>query len=258
MFHRKIYIAFVVIFSIASIIGFFGYLKNDDIPILGRGASDYNQCPVQCSSDLCYPRSSKGSKTRSKIKPLVDSAITGTEYLDSFTADMFLSCVSSKRALLMYKNKQSEIGNNYCRKTLAFLNRTSPIIALVSFPGSGNSWVRHLLEQATGVYTGSIYCDTTLKAFFPGEHVVSGNVIAVKTHHSDSFDLPGKVQKHTGKTKFEKAILIVRNPFDALLSEANRQWSDVQKTEKHLGLAKESNFIGKRWFLCASQLNHYY
>jgi hypothetical protein len=31
--------------------------------------------------------------------------------------------------------------------------------ALVSFPGSGNTWVRYLLETASGVFTGSVYID---------------------------------------------------------------------------------------------------
>ena len=31
-------------------------------------------------------------------------------------------------------------------------------VALVSFPGSGNTWVRGLLEQATGVCTGRSVC----------------------------------------------------------------------------------------------------
>jgi hypothetical protein len=31
--------------------------------------------------------------------------------------------------------------------------------ALVSFPGSGNTWVRYLLDTASGVFTGSVYID---------------------------------------------------------------------------------------------------
>lgn len=35
-------------------------------------------------------------------------------------------------------------------------------MALSSFPGAGNTWVRHLIEHATGFYTGSYYFDGTL------------------------------------------------------------------------------------------------
>ena len=40
-----------------------------------------------------------------------------------------------------------------------FMNGTNcEAVALVSFPGSGNTWVRGLLEQATGVCTGRSMC----------------------------------------------------------------------------------------------------
>lgn len=34
---------------------------------------------------------------------------------------------------------------------------TAPAIVLGSFPGSGNTWFRQMIETATGVYTGSVY-----------------------------------------------------------------------------------------------------
>ncbi|XP_030831390.1 WSCD family member AGAP003962-like [Strongylocentrotus purpuratus] len=39
---------------------------------------------------------------------------------------------------------------------------TLPSIALLSYPGSGNTWVRYLIESATGIYTGSIHTDNDL------------------------------------------------------------------------------------------------
>lgn len=61
--------------------------------------------------------------------------------------------VSSRRANL-----------NWCQP-LHFIPRAEsrPIIALASFPGSGNTWLRYLLQQATG-YTAnltSILCNST-------------------------------------------------------------------------------------------------
>lgn len=35
-------------------------------------------------------------------------------------------------------------------------------MALSSFPGAGNTWLRHLIELATGFYTGSYYFDGSL------------------------------------------------------------------------------------------------
>ena len=39
-----------------------------------------------------------------------------------------------------------------------------PRTALASFPGSGNTWTRYLIEGATGVFTGSIYLDKVLQS----------------------------------------------------------------------------------------------
>ena len=36
--------------------------------------------------------------------------------------------------------------------TLSFISPAGPRVALASVPGSGNTWVRHLLQQATGGY----------------------------------------------------------------------------------------------------------
>jgi len=57
------------------------------------------------------------------------------------------------------------------------------VVALVSFPRLGNSWVRQLLETSTSVYTGSVYCDHAyIEAGMIGEGVQSASVIAVKSH----------------------------------------------------------------------------
>ena len=95
-----------------------------------------------------------------------------------------------------------------CKK-MAF-KKQSGVVGLVSFPGSGNSWVRQLLETSTGVYTGSVYCDQSyIDAGMLGEGIRSRYVIAVKTHHC----------AHSG---FSKVIYVVRNPFGAILAEFTR------------------------------------
>lgn len=42
-------------------------------------------------------------------------------------------------------------------------NKSNDVTALISLPGSGNTWMRQIIEEATGIYTGSIYCDQGLK-----------------------------------------------------------------------------------------------
>ena len=110
-------------------------------------------------------------------------------------------------------------------------------VGLVSVPGSGNTWVRGLLERATGICTGSIYCDQPLRQRgFMGEYVQSGSVLVVKTHTSD-YQWKGTpvAVRNNEDALYGSAILLIRNPYDTFVSEHNRL-----ETLKRLG----SNTIG--------------
>lgn len=97
-------------------------------------------------------------------------------------------------------------------------NRRGPV-ALASFPGSGNTWVRGLLQKATGLCTGSLYCDRDLRRHgFPGEDIHSDSVLVTKTHQPNA-----KTKGGLNFINFTSAVLIIRNPFDAIVSERNRQ-----------------------------------
>ena len=103
-----------------------------------------------------------------------------------------------------------------------------PITALASFPGSGNTWLRYLLEQVTGVFTGSQECDIVLKASgLLGEGVQSSNVLMVKTHK------PSDLIETIPQRRFKAAVVLMRNPFDAVLAEYHRMvlWSHIRKLE---------------------------
>lgn len=112
---------------------------------------------------------------------------------------------------------------------------TMPLIALASFPGSGNTWVRYLIERATGVYTGSYYDDGDLyNKGYRGEREpwTKRNTIAVKTHRFD--------EEHI--SAFDGAILIIRDPYKAILSEHNRKFGG------HTGFANERHYTqGSEW-----------
>jgi len=71
-------------------------------------------------------------------------------------------------------------------------------VALASFPRSGNTWLRLLLEDCTGLKTGSIYRND-------GVHERSHRGVVIKTHSRDSF-------------KYRKAIHLIRNPYDSIYS----------------------------------------
>lgn len=99
--------------------------------------------------------------------------------------------------ILMYVNWTSTATNSV-DETASLLNCTwptlklidspgGPLTALASRPGSGNTWVRHLLQLATGIQTGSIFNELRLKRNgFPGEGITDGSVVAIKTHNLHS------------------------------------------------------------------------
>ena len=128
--------------------------------------------------------------------------------------------------------------------------RRSPI-ALASFPGSGNTWVRGLLQNITGICTGGIYCDPTLRRNgYPGECIRSGVVLVVKTHQSSPWWTGVHYKKSDASKYFVKtwhipvyssAIFLMRNPFDALVAEWNRLQT-VKLSDNHV------NSVGKECF----------
>ncbi|KAH8244857.1 hypothetical protein KR032_001669 [Drosophila birchii] len=117
----------------------------------------------------------------------------------------------------------------------AALQSLPALTALASFPGSGNTWLRYLLQQATGILTGSIYKDYgLLKTGFPAENVCNSSVLLVKTH-----EWGGKAW-----APFSKAILLVRDPEKAIIAEFNRQ------SGGHIGFASPDRYKrtkGKYW-----------
>ena len=157
---------------------------------------------------------------RYSIIPLVYSSsvlemIDGSEYLDERIIEISLSCNG-----IIFRDSQHAYGR--CRNftNMRFIDG-SRIVALASFPGSGSTWARSALEQATGVYTGSVYCDKELKSKgFVGEKVISSNVLAVKTHYpSKEMFIPLSEYRDPSKFKNTTAvILLVRNPLDSIVS----------------------------------------
>lgn len=155
------------------------------------------------------------------------------------------SCLSllSTIEFTAYKACESEVQNitnvssAHIKPLCTFMNGTGrKVVALVSETGSGNTWVRGLLEKVTGICTGAIYCDPSLRnTGMIGELVVGPSVLVVKTHtpdyqwegipHPDRHSDPHHTDGYYGS-----AILLVRNPFDAFVSEWNR-FATIQKLE---------------------------
>ncbi|KAK3874549.1 hypothetical protein Pcinc_020508 [Petrolisthes cinctipes] len=107
--------------------------------------------------------------------------------------------------------------------------------ALASYPGSGNTWTRQLLQAATGIFTGSIYRDQQL--FISGytgelEAWDSGTTFTQKTHQCS----PEHIKQFNGT-----GILLLRNPYRAILAYHNYLFGG------HIGFAPVSNYRRKDW-----------
>uniref|UniRef100_A0A672FR84 WSC domain containing 1b n=1 Tax=Salarias fasciatus TaxID=181472 RepID=A0A672FR84_SALFA len=129
---------------------------------------------------------------------------------------------------------QQNIQDSRCKERMFLPQRSSSLVALSSFPGAGNTWVRHLIELVTGYYTGSFYFDGTLyNRGFKGEkdYWKSGRSICVKTHESGQKEID----------MFDSAILLIRNPYRSLVAEFNR------KCAGHLGHATDAQWKSKEW-----------
>ena len=74
--------------------------------------------------------------------------------------------------IVVKHNKPSNSIVNWCVMPLRYLSKATrrPKVALASYPGSGNTWVRYLLQQSTGILTGSVHKGSLInkEGVFPG------------------------------------------------------------------------------------------
>ena len=81
------------------------------------------------------------------------------KYLTQLDKRNFETCASRARVRYRQLLKLNDTDVTLPPGKCHFMNGTNrEAVALVSFPGSGNTWVRGLLEQATGVCTGRSVC----------------------------------------------------------------------------------------------------
>ena len=167
-----------------------------------------------------------------------------TEFLTVKEQAVYSACV-------MKWQKDGGADDSHCK--CRFMNTTSHgPVALVSLPGSGNTWLRGLLEAATGVCTGSLFCDKVLQASgMCGEGLRKG-VLAVKIHDT-RLQWTGVAYKNgtwsNSRPFFNAVILLVRSPFKALIAEWNRQnahrFSINQPGSSHIKYLESSVYFCK-------------
>ncbi|KAK3514500.1 hypothetical protein QTP70_018667 [Hemibagrus guttatus] len=151
--------------------------------------------------------------------------------LNRCAAEDFESC-GNDEYFVVY---QTQVQDNRCMDRRFLPTRSKRLTALASFPGAGNTWARHLIELATGYYTGSYYFDGSLyNKGFKGErdHWRSGRTICIKTHESGKKEIEA----------YDSSILMIRNPYKALMAEFNRKYGG------HIGFASQAHWKGKAWF----------
>ena len=134
-----------------------------------------------------------------------------------------------------------------CTAPLHVSTRPLQRVALQSLPGSGNTWMRHLLQQGSRIYTLSIYCDRKLEASgFPKECWASGKSpvrfdfgVATKTHYPllDKKHITMNILKPRG------AIVVIRSPFDSILSDFQRFLNGGE----HTAAVRANVFKTERW-----------
>lgn len=112
-------------------------------------------------------------------------------------------------------------------------------VPLLSWPGSGNTWLRFLIEQATGWQTTTVEKgDKKLAPFFVGEYdyPLSGKSIVQKTHY---FTYVRSWFKEIDTYKMaHSCVLLIRSPIDAFLAEFQRRETGAN----HTGFIKPEKF----------------
>lgn len=114
-----------------------------------------------------------------------------------------------------------------------------PQVWLLSFPCSGNTWTRYLLESASGIFTGSIYRDTGLvKGGFLGDGMLGGKTLVVKTHRAPVLGIQYPVHGKRLQTNVtHPTVLLIRNPAKAMIS-----FFKFKKGKSHVKQIPEQKF----------------
>ena len=183
----------------------------------GANENRYQQRSRGTNGSTSNPTTTQATSSLLAIVP--KSACRGplcSEYLTKEDKNRFASCLHK------VKSNGGHPQDGQCQ----FMPQTHRApVALASYPGSGNTWLRGLLEAATGICTGFEFCDISMRVKgFAGENIVSGAVLAVKTHGYPHWKTKGKHNNNNNNgVHFDSAVVIVRNPLNAFVAEWNRR-----------------------------------
>ena len=168
------------------------------------------------------------------------------EYLQKYELIAMQECSAetSKRTVngKIQTRRKLHMKENDC----SFVDGTHRLpVALASTSGSGNTWIRGLLEKATGICTGFLYCDFAMRREgFIGENIKSGSVLVVKTHTiAPKWYRSKQPQMAVNDPYYGSAIYILRNPYKSMIAEWNRRVTyDILRlpnNESHTNVVQE-------------------
>jgi len=144
--------------------------------------------------------------------------------------------------------KSIEVNSGSCEHEFGDFPTT---VALNSFPGSGNTWARQLIEHSTRAYSGSVYMDSQLyEGGFLGEYrpAFSGTTIVQKIHNKRHSSLASSYFSLT-----TNCIMLFRNPIEAMLAEYKRvhgkhgSFRSSHTLDVDIDIQEWKTFFQKKW-----------
>lgn len=118
-------------------------------------------------------------------------------------------------------------------------------VLLSSYPRSGNSFLRSLLEKHTGIITGSDcrpnrnLSASLLRFGFQGEGIIDESVWVVKSHYPERY---GFLSFSVGRV-----VLLVRNPFDAIESYFHMAFTNTHDKVLHPSVRVDPSPLAAIW-----------
>lgn len=129
-----------------------------------------------------------------------------------------LGCCNRSAFITFLRERSLRKCKSYTQLPTRFLSKLSDHekIALISYPRSGNSFLRKLIEAEFNIVTGSdsrpnrTLAASLLQFGYRGEAITDSSVWVVKSHYPERL----------GYIRFpvQRLILVIRNPFDAIES----------------------------------------
>ena len=109
-----------------------------------------------------------------------------------------------------------------------------PITPIHSFQGSGNTWLRYLIEKSTGFWTGSAFDDKSLfNGGLKGEFTKItdfSKVVGLKVHNPADSKGEKAIYSLVKKSVVSKCVIMIRNPFDTFVAEFTRMVTGKHST----------------------------